>query len=466
MSSRGRFALLIFLAAALFFAGLGSAGIRRAPEARVAEVAREMLDSGEWLVPELNAQVRLQKPPLLYWTVAGAYMLRGRVDEATARIPTALCAIAAVLLAATLAGRLFGPRAGFLAGAFLATTRVFLQEGRRAEADVPMTLFVILAMLAFDRGFREGRAMGKALFFGAMGFAFMTKGVPGVAIPLGAAAGWLAWEGRAREAIRPPFLAGLLLTLGIIAPWYALVWWTHPDATSVFYAETLRRMTPEAPHAEPFYYYLYRLPVDLLPWILLLLLPTTWSALRADPATRRAARLPIAWAGAGLFFLTALRAKQPHYLVPVAPAFAILGAAGIDRVLDGLRRRSLTPRAVYLALALVVAAEIFFVVRIEPRRFARKSPREACGQVARIVGNAPLLFYKFENSPCVFYLRRTAPVITDEARLEAALRRHPGAYVLTEVKEAGAHPLMSLPVAYRSDSYKRELVLRGPSGTQ
>ena len=66
MSSRSRFALLILLAAALFFAGLGSTGIRRAQEGRVAEVAREMLASGRWLVPELNARVRLQKPPLAY----------------------------------------------------------------------------------------------------------------------------------------------------------------------------------------------------------------------------------------------------------------------------------------------------------------------------------------------------------------------------------------------------------------
>jgi 4-amino-4-deoxy-L-arabinose transferase-like glycosyltransferase len=152
-----RFLILVALACPVYFAGLGAAGIHRAQEARVAEVAREMRVSGNWLVPELNARVRLRKPPLPYWAVLGSYGLFGRVNELAVRFPTALCALAGVLLTAVFSARHFGARAGVFSGMILATTPLFIHQGRRAEADVPITLFIIAALLAFDRGFREGR---------------------------------------------------------------------------------------------------------------------------------------------------------------------------------------------------------------------------------------------------------------------------------------------------------------------
>jgi 4-amino-4-deoxy-L-arabinose transferase-like glycosyltransferase len=453
--------LLLLLAGVLYLIALGSAGIHRAQEARVAEVAREMRVSGDWLVPELNANVRLQKPPIAYWAVASVYAIGDRVSEAAARLPSALAALACILLTASLAGTLFGPRAGFLAGAFLATTRIFLQQGRRAETDVPLALCVVLALFAFERGFGRGRASWKAVFFAALGVGFMTKGVPGIAIPLLAAGAWLLWEGRGREITSARVAGGLLLTLAIIAPWYVLVWRMHPDATATFYAETLRRMTPEATHAGPIHYYLYRLPVDLLPWILLL--PFAWPALRADPGAWRAARLPIAWAAAGLLFLTALRAKQPHYLVPVAPALAILCAAAADRAISAGRPRWLTARALYAALAVAAVLEVAFVAAIEPRIFAMKSPRVACSDAARAARGAPLVLYRFSSSPCLFYLRRTAPVAATREELARSLARHPGALVLTDKRHASDPALRDLPVVFETRAYRRPLILLGPA---
>ncbi len=460
--SRAGFALLVLLAGALFLAGLGTVGIRRAQEARVAEVAREMLTSGEWLVPELNARVRLQKPPLAYWAVAASYRALGRVNETAARLPSALCALATVLLTAALAGRFFGPRAGFLAGAMLATTRIFLQQARRAETDVPLTLFVTLALFAFDRGFREGRAAWRVIFFIAMGLGFLAKGVPGVVIPLLATIGWLLWERRGRDALRPSFLFGILLTAAVVVPWYAYVYRLHPDAGATFQAETLRRITAEAPHAEPIVYYVYRLPVDTFPWIALL--PLAIAALRADPGARRAARLPAAWLVGGLAFLTALVGKQPHYLVPLAPAMAILCAGGMDRAIAGARRPWLTPRSLAVLLAVVAAAELTFVVVAEPRMFARESPRVICSEAGRRIGEAPVVFYRFDDSVCVFYLRRTAEVLPDEAALSRALARQPAAYVLTTPAQVGAAPLRGRPEVYRGQTNGRAIALLAPPG--
>jgi 4-amino-4-deoxy-L-arabinose transferase-like glycosyltransferase len=284
--------ILLLLSLALYGTALGAAPIHRHQESRVAETAREMLVSGDLVVPHLNGMVRLNKPPVVYWASLGSYKLLGRVSELAARLPVALCAIAGIFLTAALGARLFGARAGFIAGAVLATIPLYLSQGRRAETDVPLTLFVTLALYAFERGFRERATAWKWLFFAAMGLAFMCKGVPGLVVPLLGAVLCLLWEGRGREALRPSFFGGLLLTLLIIAPWYALVWTKFPDAGEVFRFETLRRLGGSAPHAHSFLYYFYVAPLRLLPcW-------RSPSPGRASAATRRRGAPPaFRWPG-------------------------------------------------------------------------------------------------------------------------------------------------------------------------
>lgn len=454
--------LLLCLSAAIYLPALGASGIHRAQEARVAEVAREMQSSGEWVVPHLNGRVRLNKPPLPYWAVLGSYTAFGAVTERTARIPTALAAIAGILLTAALARRLYGPGAALLAGAVLATTQLYIVQGRRAESDVPMTLFVILSLYALERGFREGRRAWKPLFFGAMGLAFMTKGVPGIAVPLLAALIWLFLESRIREVLRPSFLSGLGLVLLIIAPWYLIIWYGFPEAIEVFRTETVARLGQNAPHANPFYYYFLRSPLHLLPWILLL--PVAWAGLRSDREAREASRLPLAWFVGGLCFLTLLQGKQPHYLVPLVPPFAILMGGGLDRVIASARPAWVTRRFLALFTAVTALAAILFVTLIEPRVFARKSPREACTQVAERVASEPLILYRFNSSACVFYLRRTAPVAEDAAHLVEMLKAAPGAYILSRENLANTAALQGRTILWRSERYKRSLVLLGPRG--
>ena len=175
--------LLVLLSSLIYLTALGASPIHRNQEARVAEVAREMHETGELIVPRLNGAVRLNKPPLVYWAVLGSYDLLGRVDELAARLPVALSAMAGVLVTGALALSLFGPRAALIAGGVLATTPLYVSAGRRAETDVPMTLFAVIAFYAFDRAFRRREAGWRWLFFAAMGVAFMCKGVPGLVVP-------------------------------------------------------------------------------------------------------------------------------------------------------------------------------------------------------------------------------------------------------------------------------------------
>jgi hypothetical protein len=155
----------------------------------------------------------------------------------------------------------------------------------------------------------------------------------------------------------------------------------------------------------------------------------------------------------------ALQGKQPHYLVPILPALAILCGGGVDRAIAAGLWRWLTPRVLAGAGILMAAGALFYTLRWEPRLVVERSSREACRQVAATVGEAPLIFYQYNDSVCVFYLRRTADVAGDGAHLAKLLREQPGAYVLAHLEKAKDPPLAGYQETWRSRGSKRALVL-------
>jgi len=101
-------------------------------EGRYAEAAREMLASGDWLVPRLFGVAYLEKPPLFYWLTAAAYRIAG-IDELGARLVSALAAAAGVLGIGLLGRRCFGPRAGLLGATVLATSGLYFVLRARGD---------------------------------------------------------------------------------------------------------------------------------------------------------------------------------------------------------------------------------------------------------------------------------------------------------------------------------------------
>src|SRR5271170_3055541 len=117
-----RLTCLLVLSAVVLFPGLGSSSRLTYHEAFVAQGAREILDSGQWMFPTIGGLPWLEKPPLPWWLTALLGRLLGGVDETVARLPSALAATGLVLGIAVLAARHYGPAIGLLAGAIQATT--------------------------------------------------------------------------------------------------------------------------------------------------------------------------------------------------------------------------------------------------------------------------------------------------------------------------------------------------------
>ena len=141
----------------LFFAGLGRLPLLEPDEGRNAEVGREMLVSGDWITPHYNGFAYLDKPAVFFWMVAASLKTFG-VSEGAARLPSALMAVATMLLVWFLARRMFGDSAGLRAGLVFAACPLALVLAREVIFDMTLTFLVTVAMVAFwlaeERDFR------------------------------------------------------------------------------------------------------------------------------------------------------------------------------------------------------------------------------------------------------------------------------------------------------------------------
>src|SRR3954467_1900388 len=146
----GHYALLAAVAAVLFLPNLGAPSLWDIDEGNNAEAGREMLEAGDWVVPTFNYGLRPDKPALLYWLQGAAYQVFG-VGEFAARLPSALAALAAVLLTYELGRRLFGKPAGPTAGLVLVSAPLFCTAAHFANPDALLTAATTLTFFLFWR---------------------------------------------------------------------------------------------------------------------------------------------------------------------------------------------------------------------------------------------------------------------------------------------------------------------------
>lgn len=347
------FTALLAGALALLCVGLGQLDLWEPDEPRIAQVADELrsMEHGPrgLVVLHLNGAPYTQKPPLYYWLAAALGSGSGRVTEVAARLPSALAGVAVVALVAGFGARLLGPTSGLLGAALLLTVYRFAYLARRAQLDVLLCLFEMLALLAFwrlDRGLGRRRA-NVALLHGALGLAVLTKGPVGFLVPMLVAAAYLAWEGRLREIGRAAPAWSLLLSLGPALAWLGAATALAPQGFlgEALGSNLLGRFFAGTSHARPLHYYLLQLPLEFLPWTLLW--PAVLAAGRrgvlapgAEPARRRAWRFLLAWLGATFVFFSLSSGKRGLYLLPAFPAAALLCA---DALLDACALRGRVP---------------------------------------------------------------------------------------------------------------------------
>lgn len=400
--------VLAALAAVLFFPALGARAVWNPDEARYAEVAREMRVTGEWFLPHLNGEVYAQKPPLLFWSMNLASLATGGLDEWAARLPSALAALAAVLLTYRIGRRFFGRRAGLLSALALATSVKILWQGRFGQIDMLLTGLVAAAVWFWVRAYTEERPRLYPLFFLFAGLATLAKGPVGLLPPLLAAIAFLLVMREPGELRRMRIGLGLLLWAAVILAWLvpAGIAGGEEYLRTIVFKQNVTRYADPWHHFKPPWYYLTLIPPDFFPWSLLLpgALFVGWRRLREDGAvaqsgapraTPRAGYLfALCWMVVTLVFFSLSPAKRTVYILTMYPAMALLVGSGLDRLAarwtearTSERRWLVWPLAGIAGIAALVAAAVPFVAERRARELAALGP----GLPALVVTAALLL---------------------------------------------------------------------------
>jgi 4-amino-4-deoxy-L-arabinose transferase-like glycosyltransferase len=349
MALRSRPGVIVVAVAAVIFVGcaVSPPSLLDDVDAANAQVARNMLESGDWVTVRLNGVADPEKPPLHAWLMAVSFSVFG-VHDWAARIPLALASIALCWLTARFGAWAFGFPAGFYAGLCLATCVGLFLFTRILIADAMLTLAVTAALWSFLRALDEEEPRPRVwawLMAASMAIGFLLKGLVAFLLPLGAALVYLLctrqiFSRRAWRRMHP--LSGLLIVALIAAPWPVLASLRNPP-----YLDFTLRSEPGRYHGFFWLFFInehllrflnlrYPRDYDTVPRLYFWLLQFAWlfpwsvflpAAARLDyrPADRagRARLLALCWAGFLLVFFS-FSTTQEYYSMPCYPALALL----------------------------------------------------------------------------------------------------------------------------------------------
>ena len=343
-----------------FFFLLGSRSLNEPDEGRYSEIAREMIETGDWLVPHFWYLPHLDKPPMAYWLVASSMKLFGQ-NEWVARLPAALAGVSGVwavfLFGCTLGGR----RVGFWSSMILQSSLLFFVMSRMLTPDIFLTQFTAWAVYFFWRSWlaaigsagilpacsnfvdgetrrQDGGAPRKSEFFrwhlagwAAIALGCLTKGPIALAIPLVAFAALLVFRRKEipqRKMVFTGLIAGFALFLILAAPWFLAVFQRVPESAHFMIlgqaAGHLLGTTIKNRSGSPFYFFGI-LAAGFLPWTFLLGWLWRRPHWRALSGRQKDGWLLLnVWAVFTFTLFSFSHAKLPAYILPIFPPLAVL----------------------------------------------------------------------------------------------------------------------------------------------
>jgi len=349
-----------------------------------AQIARNMLTSGDWVIARLDGVPYLEKSPLIYWLIAISYRIFG-VHDWAARLPVALVAVLLAWVTWRYGRWAFGAAAGFYAGLVVATCVGLFLFTRIQIPDVMLTVCVCIAFWSFQRALDEQEAhprLWAALLAASLGVGLLLKGLIAVVAPIGGIVLYLVLSRQlfARTVWkRLHAFTGALLILAIAAPWHVLATLRMPP-----YFHFTLHSGPGEYHGFFWFYFInehvvrflnLRYPRDYntVPrsafWLLHLLWLFPWSAffpavigLSFKPVDRagRARLLAVCWIVFVLVFFT-FSTTQEYYSMPVYPALALLLGSAMAAQGRWVRIGTRLTGIVAIIAAAAIAAILFSV---------------------------------------------------------------------------------------------------------
>jgi len=377
-------------------------------EGRYAEIPREMLERGDWVVPHLQGAPYLDKPPLLYWLVMLSYSVFG-VSDWSARLVPALAVHGCVLITYLLGRRSLGERAAFWGALILGLSPGFLGVGRLLLLDGLLSLWVTLEVLCAFEAVRSGRLQWGwwLLAATACGLGVLTKGPVALVLLLPPLWVYARWTGGCCRLGWLPMAVYGCLAMSLSLPWYAAITLRLPDFPRYFFWEhNVVRFSTGFDHLRPVWFYVPIVLGGLLPGSLLAIGMLRWLLSSAEQVRRR--RCPelgfmLLAGGWCVLFFTLSECKLPTYILPAFPPLAL----ALGYYLASSRwHLSRWPAAVG-ALAFVGLAAVHVVAL--PWYAAHHSPWSRPDLVAEYCGDpqVPVVCYPRNCDSVSFYLGRS-----------------------------------------------------------
>ena len=403
---------IILISFLVSFLGMWKIPIERTQEARVAVTAREALKDGNWFIPTLNGIPRLKKPPLMTWIVAGSYCLFDTVNEFSARFPSFVFSLLAVIVMFFFGKRLFNKRAGFITSLVLATSFQFIKHSRLAEIDMALVLSIVLAAffwyIAFSSDVRKTYMYLAGYFMCAV--AVNLKGPAGFVLPFLSFLCVLLVLREFKEIKKWLNPISLLICLILSSLWYAMAALRESGlATGVFKNELEIAFVKGIDHPGPFYYYFYTLFKCFAPWTVFMY-----------------------WGAGFAFFKKEKNQALVFTLVWLVVSFIL---------------RATPPISLLCVISGAILDSFFLHMKFYPNSSFKNLAMEI---KRRGIGEKGVYTYDFHNAELVFYLGKKIPRLT-VGEIENLEKEGENFYVILRAEKTGDILSGSEIFSYRYD---------------
>jgi 4-amino-4-deoxy-L-arabinose transferase-like glycosyltransferase len=470
------FCIILAVAGLLFFVHF-RCPLQEPQEPRYAEIPRQMLSAGHFIVPIYHGQPYYDKPPLLYWLVMGSYHLFG-VHDWAARVVACTAGFLCVLVTYWWARRTIGGRAALIGALVLCLSGRFVQLARLLAMDGLLCLWVVAAWATAHVALTTGRTRWRwwLASAAACSLAILTKGFVALVLVAGpvflyqildqcaARLGWRSW------------MCYFGLVAGLAGPWFVAMMVHDPGFANYFFWEHhVRRFVAPFDHAEPIWFYLPDVLLGMLPWTLLL------PGLILCMGRRGPVRRPT---GLGFFVLAALGSflffslsgcKRSAYILPAMPPLALALGCYLDALLFReaaapcrWREAVRHPRAlagVSVASILVFGTLMAAVTEVLPSYARRYSLRGVVRRHAEDVRDEglPVVCYPRRWDSVSFYLQSNAVQVfpaEEVAGLIAAVQSHPSTLIFVKSEKWLAELQRCLPPSLEFAPHGRQGYVR------
>jgi 4-amino-4-deoxy-L-arabinose transferase-like glycosyltransferase len=472
MSRNRTFVLVLMVWAAIYLPALGSLEIK-GEEGRRILPAVTMLETGNYLVPQVGSEPYYRKPPLVNWLVAASFKLTGTRNEWTARLPSVLCVLAVALAFITVARASLGPNGSLIASLIWMVNFGMIEKGRLIEIEALYVSLFGLALICWLSWWEERRAawLVWTVPWIFLGLGLLAKGPVHLLFFYGVVGAVLYRTGELRKLREPAHLAGILILLGIFAAWAVPYWQVMrgENLAQTWSVQLTGRFTGDDFKLGSWLLNIPRSLAYFLPWTLLL--PLVPGALFPTSREKNLSRA-LGW-GCAIPFLVVnlLPGALPRYSMPVLVPAAWLMAMTLStseiRAPGWWRKVGAASAARRLRLVIITAiaaglALCLYAVAVVPHLQRRSKVKRIAAQIDALVLNGETLYaVDPDYQPFLFYIRSRLVYVSRIDDLPLAAR-----YLLIQPeKEREAteserwSPLHAHPILRLTDYRKRTVIL-------